>query len=96
MHSPAARAAPDLQPALRHDCIRSGEAKSAMDRRYRHWRFRQGSRRATQTPSQKLLSHPEGTVQLNAWLGRQDSNLGMAVPKTAALPLGDAPMCGAF
>ncbi len=25
------------------------------------------------------------------WLGRQDSNLGMAVPKTAALPLGDAP-----
>jgi hypothetical protein len=26
------------------------------------------------------------------WLGRQDSNLGMAVPKTAALPLGDAPM----
>ncbi len=26
-----------------------------------------------------------------AWLGRQDSNLGMAVPKTAALPLGDAP-----
>jgi hypothetical protein len=26
-----------------------------------------------------------------SWLGRQDSNLGMAVPKTAALPLGDAP-----
>ena len=26
-----------------------------------------------------------------AWLGRQDSNLGMAVPKTAALPLGYAP-----
>ena len=25
------------------------------------------------------------------WLGRQDSNLRMAVPKTAALPLGDAP-----
>ena len=25
------------------------------------------------------------------WLGRQDSNLGMAIPKTAALPLGDAP-----
>ena len=28
------------------------------------------------------------------WLGRQDSNLGMAVPKTAALPLGYAPMRG--
>jgi hypothetical protein len=30
------------------------------------------------------------------WLGREDSNLRMAVPKTAALPLGDAPMRGAF
>src|SRR5690606_18389691 len=28
------------------------------------------------------------------WLGRQDSNLGMAVPKTAALPLGYAPAGG--
>src|SRR5690606_2444150 len=27
----------------------------------------------------------------DCWLGRQDSNLGMAVPKTASLPLGDAP-----
>ena len=25
------------------------------------------------------------------WLGRQDSNLRMTVPKTVALPLGDAP-----
>jgi hypothetical protein len=25
------------------------------------------------------------------WLGRQDSNLGMAESKSAALPLGDAP-----
>lgn len=25
------------------------------------------------------------------YLGREDSNLRMAVPKTAALPLGDAP-----
>ena len=25
------------------------------------------------------------------WLGREGSNLRMAVPKTAALPLGDAP-----
>ena len=30
------------------------------------------------------------------WLGRQDSNLGMAVPKTAALPLGDAPIVCAY
>ncbi len=28
------------------------------------------------------------------WLGRQDSNLGMAAPKAAALPLGDAPTRG--
>jgi hypothetical protein len=27
----------------------------------------------------------------SVWLGLQDSNLGMAVPKTAALPLGEAP-----
>jgi hypothetical protein len=25
------------------------------------------------------------------WLGREDSNLRMPVPKTGALPLGDAP-----
>src|SRR5262245_62138942 len=30
-------------------------------------------------------------ADVGQWLGRQDSNLGMAVPKTAALPLGDAP-----
>src|SRR5690606_18473036 len=35
---------------------------------------------------------PRGkTSRREDWLGRQDSNLGMAVPKTAALPLGDAP-----
>ncbi|MEN9683198.1 MAG: hypothetical protein RLZZ427_949, partial [Pseudomonadota bacterium] len=28
------------------------------------------------------------------WLGRQDSNLRMPVPKTGALPLGDAPADG--
>ena len=27
----------------------------------------------------------------SCWLGRQDSNLRMPVPKTGALPLGDAP-----
>src|SRR5829696_9482579 len=30
-------------------------------------------------------------VEKHAWLGRQDSNLRMPVPKTGALPLGDAP-----
>ena len=38
----------------------------------------------------KLLPMSPGRTQ-SIWLGRQDSNLGMAVPKTAALPLGDAP-----
>jgi len=33
-------------------------------------------------------------IDREEWLGRQDSNLGMAVPKTAALPLGDAPSWG--
>ena len=39
-----------------------------------------------------------GSAQINMvkimeklWLGREDSNLRMAVPKTAALPLGYAP-----
>lgn len=30
--------------------------------------------------------------RLNAWLGREDSNLRMAESKSAALPLGDAPI----
>jgi hypothetical protein len=30
-------------------------------------------------------------ILITWWLGRQDSNLGMPVPKTGALPLGDAP-----
>ena len=38
------------------------------------------------------LSQVRGVWTLRAWLGRQDSNLGMPVPKTGALPLGDAPM----
>ena len=33
---------------------------------------------------------------LKGWLGRQDSNLGMSVPKTDALPLGDAPSRAPF
>ena len=32
-----------------------------------------------------------GRQQWTGWLGRQDSNLRMAAPKAAALPLGDAP-----
>ncbi|MEA3013336.1 MAG: site-specific recombinase [Sphingomonadales bacterium] len=44
-----------------------------------------------------LGSHPTDSYDLaeatsrNRWLGRQDSNLRMPVPKTGALPLGDAP-----
>src|SRR3954466_10176998 len=30
-------------------------------------------------------------LRFSRWLGRQDSNLRMPVPKTGALPLGDAP-----
>ncbi len=30
------------------------------------------------------------------WLGRLDSNQGMPVPKTGALPLGDDPLHGIF
>ncbi len=31
-------------------------------------------------------------VEYLNWLGRQDSNLRMLVPKTSALPLGHAPL----
>ena len=37
------------------------------------------------------LSNPQKKVSNEVWLGRLDSNQGMAVPKTAALPLGYAP-----
>lgn len=96
MHSPAARSLP---PTFSPLC---GMTVSAAAKQRVPWTDATGTgdsakdRAGLQTRSQKLLSRPEGTVQLNAWLGRQDSNLGMAVPKTAALPLGDAPMCGAF
>ena len=33
-------------------------------------------------------------VLSGVWLGREDSNLRMTVPKTVALPLGDAPNAG--
>ena len=37
---------------------------------------------------------PGKTASDPGWLGWQDSNLRMAVPKTAALPLGDTPSPG--
>jgi hypothetical protein len=38
------------------------------------------------------LSNAKSPDSANAWLGREDSNLRMAESKSAALPLGDAPM----
>ena len=37
-----------------------------------------------------VMFHVIGEVK-KSWLGRQDSNLRMLIPKTSALPLGDAP-----
>ena len=37
------------------------------------------------------MKDQNGAHFFERWLGRQDSNLGMPVPKTGALPLGDAP-----
>ncbi|CAD5276484.1 hypothetical protein BOS5A_210665 [Bosea sp. EC-HK365B] len=57
------------------------------------------SRRATAKRIAEPLMTAEPLVNqcfTGKWLGRQDSNLGMAVPKTAALPLGDAPICAAL
>ena len=39
-------------------------------------------------PSDTLGIYPKFTAK---WLGCQDSNLGMPIPKTGALPLGDTP-----
>lgn len=33
---------------------------------------------------------------MNDWLGREDSNLRMTIPKTVALPLGDVPIYVSF
>ena len=32
-------------------------------------------------------------ITISYWLGREDSNLRMRVPKTRVLPLDDAPVC---
>src|SRR4029079_10156979 len=37
-----------------------------------------------------------GGVRGVRWLGREDSNLRMAAPKAAALPLGDSPPSGVW
>ena len=42
------------------------------------------------TSSQEL--HEEGNEINRFWLGREDSNLRMQVPKTCVLPLDDAPI----
>lgn len=39
----------------------------------------------------KILETRISQSKIEKWLGRLDSNQGMAVPKTAALPLGYAP-----
>ncbi len=41
------------------------------------------------TPSRTI--YPTATHYKKKWLGREDSNLRMRVPKTRAFPLGDAP-----
>src|SRR3569623_1871070 len=44
-------------------------------------------KRTTSTKDRPLI-----TNKFSTWLGRKDSNLRMAAPKAAALPLGDAPI----
>jgi hypothetical protein len=50
-----------------------------------------GLRHQTGAIGGAIRSSLSGTLR-PAWLGRQDSNLRMPVPKTGALPLGYAPM----
>ncbi len=39
-----------------------------------------------------MISYVEKIADCMEWLGREDSNLRMTIPKTVALPLGDVPM----
>ena len=49
----------------------------------------------TATIATHLGSNCEGNpTKSEIWLGRQDSNLRMPIPKTGALPLGHAPIRG--
>lgn len=57
--------------------------------------FRQPFDLLAETNAALSTGQSEGIVTSKGhpvWLGRQDSNLGMSVPKTDALPLGDAPI----
>ena len=59
--------------------------------------FRQPFDLLAETTAALSTEHPRGFVLSKGhpiWLGRQDSNLGMSVQKTDALPLGDAPAGG--
>src|ERR1700738_1126491 len=54
----------------------------------------------SETPRVRAFFQPRLKLRLKQvvgrpWLGRQDSNLGMAESKSAALPLGYAPSCSA-
>jgi hypothetical protein len=48
--------------------------------------FRMHRKRKTRTPANSLV------ITTVCWLGREDSNLRMAESKSAALPLGYAPL----
>jgi hypothetical protein len=56
-----------------------------------------GSKQKAVSSVQRLISACCYSLLLTAfcllyWLGREDSNLRMAAPKAAALPLGDSPV----
>src|SRR5690606_27137279 len=76
------------QPASGHGLDRQAECKERRNR----WPDPRNRTLARVFRRRPRTSGPR--PHLRGWLGRQDSNLGMAVPKTAALPLGHAPMGG--
>src|SRR6185437_2718865 len=52
------------------------------------WRWEKARREKARVSALRLMANRAGYP---SWLGRQDSNLGMAESKSAALPLGYAP-----
>ena len=53
-----------------------------------------GASRFLENMIASLLSYAINKKSCWQWLGYQDSNLGMPIPKTGALPLGDTPTFG--
>src|ERR1700674_4101460 len=84
---PPSPAAPGFYPGTARNPILG--LANAPGTKFQHERQKPVSERLPKEQTEYQLNHWYGIK--NRWLGRQDSNLGMAESKSAALPLGYAP-----